>query len=76
MFLLHYFSHRAGSKRKVSSTADDEEDGIVDEKRPRRDRLKKTNEKRTVFVGNVPLTTNKKVSFCSVCVCVFLSLGI
>ncbi|XP_070179319.1 RNA-binding protein 34-like isoform X2 [Littorina saxatilis] len=50
---------KSGIKRKTSSVED--EDGKTVEKRPRRDRLKKATEKRTVFVGNVPLTASKKM---------------
>ncbi|KAK7502674.1 hypothetical protein BaRGS_00005924 [Batillaria attramentaria] len=47
-----------GGKRKKKSTEDDSdtETQNAQTKRPRRDRLKKASEKRTVFVGNVPLS--------------------
>ncbi|XP_076463627.1 RNA-binding protein 34-like isoform X2 [Babylonia areolata] len=63
-------SEKAGRKRKKSEIDDEDgEDGdddsqnkkgIKEDKRPRRDRLKKASEKRTIFIGNVPLRTNKK----------------
>ncbi|KAL8564291.1 hypothetical protein ACOMHN_050902 [Nucella lapillus] len=57
----------SGKKRKKPAAGiEDSEDeqptkrGIKEDKRPRRDRQKKVDEKRTVFVGNVPLTRDKK----------------
>lgn len=46
---------------KQQKSAAKESSGGKEVKRPRRDRVKKENEDRTIFVGNIPLTTTKKV---------------
>ncbi|XP_025105447.1 RNA-binding protein 34-like [Pomacea canaliculata] len=53
---------RTQKKRAKSSIAEDDSDEEErrELKRPRRDRLKKVTEKRTIFVGNVPLSFDKK----------------
>ena len=64
------FYHRLGSKRKRKSSqgtdSEDESGDETPEKRPRRDRLQRKNENRTVFVGNFPLKSNKKVTIIDV----------